>query len=109
MMRLALQITARTLFDTEVTPEIHDINDQVNIVMDLYNFLVALAAGGASAGSPLPQMRRFRAARNAWIGCGRHDSGATRGSGQRRRKLESRADLLSMLLAARDDQVEGMG
>ena len=36
MMRLALQITARTLFDTEVTPEIHEINDQVNIVMDLY-------------------------------------------------------------------------
>ncbi|MGA8740537.1 MAG: cytochrome P450, partial [Terracidiphilus sp.] len=26
MMRLALQITARTLFDTEVTPEIHEIN-----------------------------------------------------------------------------------
>ena len=45
MMRLALQITARTLFDTEVTPEIHEINDQVNIVMDLYHFLVTLAAG----------------------------------------------------------------
>jgi cytochrome P450 len=40
MMRLTLQITARTLFDTEVTPEIHEINDQVNVVMDLYNFLV---------------------------------------------------------------------
>ena len=42
MMRLALQITARTLFDTEVTPEIQVINDQVNIVMDLYNYLVAM-------------------------------------------------------------------
>ena len=45
MMRLALQITARTLFDTEVTPEIHEINDQVNVVMDLYNFLVDVSAG----------------------------------------------------------------
>src|SRR6185503_15708574 len=38
MMRLALQVVARSLFDTEVTPEIHDINDQVNIIMDLYHF-----------------------------------------------------------------------
>src|SRR5580693_5504660 len=33
MMRLALQITARTLFDTEITPEIETINDEANAVM----------------------------------------------------------------------------
>ena len=42
MMRLALQITARTLFDTEVTPEIHTINDEANAVMEMYNTLIAL-------------------------------------------------------------------
>ena len=63
MMRLALQITARTLFDTEVTPEIHEINDQVNIIMDLYHFLVTLPRAELLLNSPLPQMRRFRAAK----------------------------------------------
>jgi cytochrome P450 len=63
MMRLALQITARTLFDTEVTPEIHEINDQVNIVMGLYNFLVGFPRAELFLNSPIPQMRRFRAAK----------------------------------------------
>ena len=63
MMRLALQITARTLFDTEVTAEIHEINDQVNIIMDLYHFLVTLPRAELLLNTPLPQMRRFRAAK----------------------------------------------
>jgi cytochrome P450 len=63
MMRLALQITARTLFDTEVTPEIHVINEQVNIVMDLYNYLVAMPRAELLLNSPLPGMRRFRHAK----------------------------------------------
>ena len=63
MMRLALQVVARTLFDTEVTPEIHDINDQVNIIMDLYHFLITLPRAEMLVNSPLPKMRRFRAAK----------------------------------------------
>ena len=63
MMRLALKITARTLFDTEVTPEIHVINEQVNIVMDLYNYLVAMPRAELLLNSPLPGMRRFRHAK----------------------------------------------
>ena len=109
MMRLALQITARTLFDTEVTPEIHEINDQVNIVMDLYNFLVALPRAELLLGSPLPQMRRFRAARrrldevvDGMIRMRSADAEAAP------RDAESRTDLLSMLLAARDDQGDGL-
>ena len=105
MMRLALQITARTLFDTEVTPEIHEINDQVNIVMDLYHFLVTLPRAELLLDTPLPQMRRFRAAKM------RLDA-AVDGMVEARRSetdLSSRADLLSMLLAARDDQAGGDG
>jgi len=109
MMRLALQITARTLFDTEVTPEIHVINEQVNIVMDLYNYLVAMPRAELLLNSPLPAMRRFRHAKarldevvDGMIQKRRGEASAPGG-------LEARGDLLSMLLAARDDQVEGDG
>ncbi|MGA7244844.1 MAG: cytochrome P450 [Terracidiphilus sp.] len=105
MMRLALQITARTLFDTEVTPEIHEINDQVNTVMDLYHFLVTLPQAELLLDTPLPQMRRFQAAKK------RLDA-AVDGMVDARRSetdLNSRADLLSMLLATRDDQTGGDG
>jgi cytochrome P450 len=109
MMRLALQITARTLFDTEVTPEIHEINDQVNIVMDLYNFLVALPRAELLLGSPLPQMRRFRAAKRrldevvgGMIRARSAEAEATPAG------ADVRGDLLSMLLAARDDQGDGL-
>lgn len=109
MMRLALQITARTLFDTEVTPEIHVINEQVNTVMDLYNFLVALPRAELLLDSPLPGMRRFRKAKarldqvvDGMVAARRAECEAT-GS------LVERGDLLSTLLAARDEDEEGDG
>ena len=109
MMRLALQITARTLFDTEVTAEIHEINDQVNIIMDLYNFLVALPRAELLLGSPLPQMRRFRAAKKRLDEVVDSMIRARRAEAEAASPLsESRGDLLSMLLAARDDQGDGL-
>lgn len=110
MMRLALQVTARTLFDTEVTAEIHEINDQVNVIMDLYHFLITLPRAESLLGSPLPKMRRFRAAKK------RLDEVVLAMIRARRAELEadpalaeSRADLLSMLISARDDQAGGNG
>ena len=110
MMRLALQITARTLFDTEVTAEIREINEQVNTIMDLYNYLVALPRAELLLKTPLPGMRRFRRAKarldavvEGMIGA-RHaeiESGA--------KSAEGRGDLLSLLLAARDDGAGGDG
>jgi len=110
MMRLALQVTARTLFDTEVTDEIHEINDQVNVIMDLYNYLVAMPRAELLLNTPLPGMRRFRKAKarldevvDGMIAARQAEAeGAVRG-------LDERGDLLSMLLAARDDSVEGNG
>ena len=61
MMRLAFQVTARTLFDTEVTPEIHVINEQVNVIMDLYNLLVALPRAELLLNAPLPPVELFEA------------------------------------------------
>jgi cytochrome P450 len=105
MMRLALQITARTLFDTEVTAEIHEINDQVNIIMDLYHFLVTLPRAELLLSTPLPQMRRFRAAKK------RLDEvvdGMIRAR-QAEASLDRHGDLFSMLVGARDDQAGGDG
>jgi cytochrome P450 len=107
MMRLALSITARTLFDTEVTPEIADLSDQVNIIMELYNYLVAMPRAELLLDSPLPVMRRFRRAKrrldevvNGMIRSRRAESGGD---------LSARTDLLSMLMAATDDQPGGDG
>lgn len=109
MMRLALQVVARTLFDTEVTPEIHEINDQVNIIMDLYHFLVTLPRAELLLNSPLPKMRRFRVAKrrldevvDGMIRSRLAEAGARAGSADH-------GDLLSMLVAARDDEAGGSG
>jgi cytochrome P450 len=111
MMRLALQITARTLFDTEVTPEIHDLNDQVNIIMDLYNYLIAMPRAELLLNTPLPGMRRFRHAKarldevvDGMIRTRMEQARQAEGRG-----IEERHDLLSVLLASRDDQAEGDG
>lgn len=110
MMRLALQITARTLFDTEVTAEIREINDQVNAIMDLYNYLVALPRAELLLKTPLPGMRRFRKAK------GRLDAVVEGMIGARHAEVaahlaagDERGDLLSLLLAARDDGAGGDG
>jgi cytochrome P450 len=114
MMRLALRITARTLFDTEVTDEIQVISDQVNIIMGLYNYLVGLPRAELLLDSPLPGMRRFRHAKarldevvNGMIEARR--DWARRAEADESGRLEDRGDLLSMLLAARDEQAEGDG
>ena len=111
MMRLALQITARTLFDTEVTPEIETINDESNAVMDIYNDLMQTpnAERLFRWKVPLPVLRRFRLSRQ------RLD--AVVGGMIARRQAESAriqseggpigSDLLSMLIAAHDDALEG--
>jgi cytochrome P450 len=107
MMRLALRITARTLFDTEVTPEIADLSDQVNIIMELYNYLVAMPRAELLLDSPLPVMRRFRRAKRRLDGV--VDVMIQSRRTESRGDLSARTDLLSMLMAATDDQPGGDG
>ncbi len=102
MMRLALQIVARTLFDTEVTTEIREVNDQMNVIMDLYNYLIALPRAEALLDTPLPGMKRFRTAKarldqvvDGMIAARQREPAA---------RLAERGDLLSMLIAARDEE-----
>ncbi|HTJ29670.1 MAG TPA: cytochrome P450 [Acidobacteriaceae bacterium] len=110
MMRLSLQITARTLFDTEVTPEIETINDESNAVMEIYNDLMQTPSAEQLFRwkIPLPVLRRFRRSRN------RLDAVVNKMIAQRQAQFaqaqrENRpigSDLLSMLIAAHDDSPE---
>jgi cytochrome P450 len=113
MMRLALRITARTLFDTEVTDEIHAINEEANAVMDIYNDLIALprAEDLLRWHVPIPVLKKFRVSKD------RLDSVVGRMIALKREEMarvgrdaeSSHADLLSMLIASRDEEARGGG
>ena len=98
MMRLALQVVARTIFDTDVTADVQTINDEVNAIMGLYNFLIALPKAEALLHLPVPGLMRFKRARKHL------DAVVHRMIDQRRALGEDRGDLLSMLLASRDEE-----
>ncbi len=63
MMELSLRIIARTLFDTEVTPDILSINTETNTIMGLYNFLVAMPMLEKYLHLPIPGVVKFRRSR----------------------------------------------
>ncbi len=99
MMRLSLEITARTLFDTEVNADVRSINDEVNLIMGIYNYLIAFPALERVLHWPIPGIVKFRRSR------GRLDGIVNRIVAERRREIaagaDDRGDLLSMLLASR--------
>ncbi len=105
MMDLSLRIVARTLFDTEVTSEVLSVADEVNTIMGLYNFLVAFPRLESVLHWPIPGVVKFRKSRaklDAIV--------AKMIAGRRalpREDLEQRGDLLSMLVAARDEGGDG--
>lgn len=103
MMRLTLQIVARTLFNTDVTEDVQRINDEVNAIMQLYNFLIALPRAEALLHLPIPGLMRFRRARK------KLDEVVHRMIAEHRRSGIDSGDLLSMLLAARDEQDDHTG
>jgi cytochrome P450 len=103
MMQLALQVVARTLFNTDVTSDVLQINDQVNVIMQLYNYLIALPRAEAYLQWPLPGLIRFRRARS------RLDKVVQRMIAEHRADGVDRGDLLSMLLASRDEESDHSG
>jgi len=96
MMRLTLRIVARTLFSANVEDEEDDVGSAMTTVSKLFDFLL-LPYSEWLQKLPLPQTRSFNRAR------------ATLNSviysiiDERRRSGEDKGDLLSMLLAARDE------
>lgn len=106
MMSLSLEIVARTLFDTEVTADIRSINDEVNIIMSLYNLIIALPRLESYLHWPLPGVSKFRRSRD------RLNTIVDRIIRQRREEMAAdpsrgdRGDLLSMLIASRYEPTE---
>ena len=103
MMRLSLEVVARTLFAQEVTEDILSINHEVNAIMKLYNFLIALPRAEDYLHWPVPGLMRFRRARK------RLDEVVYRMIAEHREAGVDRGDLLSMLLRARDDEQDHSG
>ena len=107
MMQLSLHIVARTLFHSEVTADVLAVRDEVNTIMGLYNFLVAFPRLESVLHWPIPgviKFRRSRAKLDALV--------ATMIASRRsftREQLVQRGDLLSMLVAARDEDGSGKG
>ena len=101
MMDMSLEIVARTLFDTDVTADIRSINDEVNTIMGLYHFIVAMPRLESYLHLPIPGVVKFRRSRD------RLNAIVERIIQQRRKEMATysthtdRGDLLSMLIASR--------
>jgi cytochrome P450 len=97
-MALSLEIVARTLFDTEVTPDIRAINDEVNTIMGLYNFIVAFPRLENFLHLPIPGLIKFRKSKahlDAVVNRLIREHREAAANGQ-----PDKGDLLSMLLAS---------
>jgi cytochrome P450 len=106
MMQLALEIVARTLFNTDVTSDVLEINHEVNVIMDLYNYLISLPLAEAYLYAPLPGLTRFRHAR-ARLDAVVHRIIANHRDRARAGDTADNGDLLSMLMASRDEESGG--
>ncbi len=111
-MELSLEIVARTLFDAEVDDDIRSINDEVNTIMELYNFIVAFPKIESFLHLPIPGITKFRKSK------ARLDKVVDRIIGEHREARDEavaagldadRGDLLSMLLSSRVEVLDDAG
>jgi cytochrome P450 len=106
-MQLSLEIVARTLFDTDVTTDIRAINDEVNTIMGLYNFIVAFPRLEDFLHLPIPGLIKFRKSKarlDAVVNRLIREHRETAANGE-----PDKGDLLSMLLASCDEQADASG
>ncbi|GMU94133.1 MAG: cytochrome P450 [Candidatus Hydrogenedentota bacterium] len=100
MMRLTLAIVAKTLFDADVESEADEIGEALTTVIGLFERVTHPLAVLLSI---LPTPRNFRFV----LAQSRIEKTIYRIIGERRALAEDRGDLLSMLLAAQDDEDGG--
>ena len=111
-MALSLEIVARTLFDTEVDDDIRGINDEVNVIMGLYNFIVAFPRLESFIRWPIPGLIKFRRAKarlDAVVDRVIHEHREYMAAATVRGDEADRGDLLSMLLSSRDELLDERG
>ena len=103
MSRLTLAVVGKTLFDADVEEEAPEIGEALTAALGSFGFAV-LPLGGLLQRVPfLPPVRRFNRAR------ARLDATIYRIIAEHRAAGRDRGDLLSMLLAAQDDEGAGGG
>ena len=102
MMRLTLGVVARTLFGADVESESGEIGEALTTILGMFNTLM-LPFADVLIRLPLPASRRFEKAR------ARLDATIYRMIAERRASGSDHGDLLSMLLAARDEEAGGSG
>lgn len=102
MMRLTLEVVAKTLFDAEVEGEADEIGAALTRLIDLFPQLMNPLAP-LLLKVPIPSTLRFRRAIE------RLDRTIYGIIGERRASGQDRGDLLSMLLLAQDEEGDGGG
>jgi cytochrome P450 len=100
MMRLTLGIVGKTLFDADVESDSGDVGEAMTVVMALFDTLT-MPFFELLSKLPLPQLRRFDAAR------AKLDRIIFSLVEDRRKSGVDRGDLLSMLLLAQDEEGDG--
>jgi cytochrome P450 len=102
MMRLTLGIVGKTLFDEDVESQAAEVGEALTDVMDSF-WIQMLPFYDRIGRLPLPTLKRARTAR------ARLDRIIYGLIAERRRSLQDRGDLLSMLLLAQDEEAGGRG
>lgn len=102
MMRLTLEVVAKTLYDADVEKEADEIGSALTHLIDLFPLLMNPLAPLLQK-LPIPSTLRFRRA------IARLDRTIYAIIEERRATGEDRGDLLSMLLLAQDDEGDGSG
>jgi cytochrome P450 len=101
MMRLTLQIVARTLFSADVTDEADEVGRAMTRLVEMFNYLL-LPFSEWLEKLPLPHTRRLSRARETL------NSVIFQFIDEHRRAGQDKGDLLSMLRAAQDEE-DGSG
>ncbi len=101
MMRLTLQIVAKTLFGANVDDETDEVGEAMTSLIEMFNFLV-LPFSELLEKLPLPQTKKLHKSRDTL------DRVIYSIIDERRKSGEDKGDLLSMLLMAQDEE-DGAG
>ncbi|MEO7507666.1 MAG: cytochrome P450 [Pyrinomonadaceae bacterium] len=102
MMQLTLGIVAKTLFNADVTDSAKDVGQAMTTIFEMFPLLL-MPFSELLEKLPLPHVRRFDRAR------AQLDEIIYRFINERRASGVDQGDLLSMLLAARDEETDGAG
>ena len=102
MMRVTLSIAGKTLFDTDVESKADEVGVAVTDVLESF-WLNLLPGADLLEKLPIPTLRRAHESRR------RLDDLIYRMIDDRKRARADRGDMLSMLIAAQDEETEGDG